>query len=145
MRELYKLKEKLCEELKAYGNKKDITASSLTMIDTLAHAIKNIDKVIDHYEEEEEMYSSAGMIPPVHEGGYMRGAEGMSTYSRRMSREGSYRGRGRNARRDAMGRYSSEYSGDDEMITELEDLMRDTPDERTRQKIQTIIRKRGEM
>ena len=141
MRELYELKEKLCEELKAYGNKKDITASSLTMIDTLAHALKNIDKVIEKHEEEDEMYSSMGMIPPVHEGGYMRGADGMSnTYSRRMSR-GSYA-----RRRDAMGRYSRDgYSGDDEMITELEDLMRNAPDERTRQKIQTIIRKMGEM
>jgi len=145
MRELYELKEKLCKELKDYS-RKDITAGSLTMVDTLAHALKNIDKVIDHYEEEEEMYSSAGMIPPVHEGGYMRGADGMSgTYSRRMSREGSYRGRGRNARRDAMGRYSSEYSGDDEMMSELQDLMRNAPDDRTRQKLQSIIYKMGEM
>jgi len=141
MHELYELKEKLCKELKEYS-RKDITAGSLTMIDTLAHAAKNLDKIIERYEEEEEMYS--GM--PSHEGGSMRGSyEGMNTYSRRMSRDGSYRGRGRNARRDAMGRYSSEYSGDDEMMTELQDLMRNAPDDRTRQKIQSIIYKMGEM
>lgn len=144
MHELYELKDKITEELKEYS-KKDLSASSLAMIDTLAHALKNIDKVIEKCEEEDEMYSSMGMIPPVHEGGYARGAyDGMSnTYSRRMSREGSYaRGRGRGARRDAMGRYSRDgYSGDDEMMAELEDLMRNAPDERTRQKIQSIMQK----
>lgn len=46
MSELYELKEKLCDELKSYG-KKDMTAGSLDVIDKLAHAIKNIDKIID--------------------------------------------------------------------------------------------------
>ena len=45
MSELYELKEKLCDELKSYG-KKDMTAGSLDVIDKLAHAIKNIDKII---------------------------------------------------------------------------------------------------
>lgn len=134
MRELYELKEKLCKELKEYS-KKDVTASSLTMIDTLAHALKNIDKVIEKYEEEEEMYS--GM--PSHEGGSMRGSYGMDGYSRR-SMDGSYR-----RRRDSMGRYSRDgYSGHSDMIPELEDLMRNAPDDMTRQKIQNIIYKMGE-
>ena len=143
MHELYELKNKITEELKSYAKKGDLTASSLAMIDTLAHALKNIDKVIERCEEDEEMYSSANMPIPVHEGGYMRGSyDGMSnTYSRRMSREGSY-ARGRGARRDAMGRYSRDgYSGDDEMYAELEDLMRNAPDEGTRQKIQSIMQK----
>lgn len=46
MKDLYELKEKLCDELKSYG-KKDMTAGSLDVIDKLAHAIKNIDKIID--------------------------------------------------------------------------------------------------
>ena len=45
MKELYELKEKLCDELKEYG-KKDMTTGSLDVIDKLAHAIKNIDKII---------------------------------------------------------------------------------------------------
>ncbi len=46
MKELYELKEKLCDELKEYG-KKDMTAGSLDVIDKLAHSIKNIDKIIN--------------------------------------------------------------------------------------------------
>lgn len=124
MRELYDIKENLLKEMKAYA-KKDVTASSLTMIDTLAHALKNIDKVIEKCEEEEGgEYSNDGS---------MRGSYG---YSRRYSRdEGSYR-----RRRDSMGRYSRDgYSGDDDVTMELQDLMRNAPDDRTRQKIQSIL------
>ena len=117
MRELYELKDKLCDELKAYA-KKDVSASSLTMIDTLAHALKNIDKVIEK-SEDEEGYSSTGSMRGSYDG-----------YSRRYS----------NRRRDAMGRYSRDgYSGDDDVTMELQDLMRNAPDERTRQKIQNIL------
>ena len=40
------LRKKLCDELKEYG-KKEINAGTLQVIDTLAHAIKNIDKIIE--------------------------------------------------------------------------------------------------
>lgn len=50
MKELYELKEKLCDELKAYS-KRDMSAGSLDVIDKLAHAIKNIDKIIENYSE----------------------------------------------------------------------------------------------
>ncbi len=46
MKELYELKEKLCDELKEYG-KKEMSAGALDVIDKLAHSIKNIDKIID--------------------------------------------------------------------------------------------------
>lgn len=133
MQELYKLKDKLTDELKGYA-KKDISASSLTMIDTLAHSLKNIDKVIEKCEEEEG-YSSM----PSYEGGSMRGS---SAYARRYSRDDSYARR----RRDSMGRYArAGYSRDDDVAEELHDLMRNAPDERTRQRIQTIIDKMGTM
>lgn len=50
MKELYELKEKLCDELKSYG-KKDMSAGSLDVIDKLTHTIKNLDKIIDHGED----------------------------------------------------------------------------------------------
>lgn len=122
MHELYELRDKLCNELKNYS-RKDVSASSLTMVDTLAHALKNIDKVIEKCEEEEGGYSNM----PSHEGGSMRGS--YDGYSRR-----------RYMRRDSMGRYSRDgYSGSEDMTMELQDLMRNAPDERTRQKIQTIL------
>lgn len=52
------------------------------------------------------------------------------------------RGRGRNARRDAMGRYSSDYSYDDakaDTESELHELMRKAPDETTKRKFQKFI------
>lgn len=118
MKELYELKEMLCDELKQYGEK-DLTTGSLDVVDKLAHAIKNIDKII---ENSEEMYS--GMYP-------------MSMNGR------SYRGRSYAQRRDSMGRYSSRrgYSRDDNMVSELRDLMNEAPDERTRMEFQKFISK----
>lgn len=51
MKELYELRDKLCDELKEYG-KRDMSSGALDVIDKLAHAIKNIDKVIDVSETE---------------------------------------------------------------------------------------------
>ena len=51
MDKLYELRHKLCNELKSYAGK-ELSASTLTMVDTLAHAIKNIDKVIVMSEKE---------------------------------------------------------------------------------------------
>ena len=103
MHELYELKEKLMKELNEYASQ-EMSAGSLEVIDKLSHAIKNICKIMESAEDEE--YSGRG------QGGSYRG------YSRNYNRDGgryayeggqggSYaRGRGRNARRDSMGRYS---------------------------------------
>lgn len=160
MHELYELKETLCKNLEEYGRKKDLKAGDLDVIDKLSHSIKNLDKVIEKYEEEE--YSGA-------------------------------RGRGSNAKRDSMGRYSSAmgmmdrdgysmrgdysnerggysnerggysnerggnysnrseysnrggYSRNSNMIMELRELMEDAPDERTRMEFDKFIRKMESM
>ena len=136
MHELYKLKDMLCEELKEYGGKNEMSAGTLEIVDKLAHAIKNLDKIIEKYEEEEG-YS----------GNYMY--EGGGSYQRDGNRGGSYayaRGRGANARRDSRGRYSSArdggYSrndGKEEMVMQLREMMQDAPNERTRTRIQELI------
>lgn len=135
MHDLYELKEKLCDELKDYGSK-EVTAASLEFIDKLAHAIKNIDKIIEAYEEEEG-YSSRS---------YPDGMGG--SYARRgYSREGgrSY-ARGRmNATRDTMGRYSGRYSRDDGMVEELRDLMKDAPNESIKHDLQRLVDKIEQM
>lgn len=132
MHEIYDLKEMLCKELEEYGKKGEMTAGSLDVVDKLAHTIKNLDKIIETYEE--EGYSN-------------RGGRNRSYAGGRSYRGGSYaRGRGSNARRDAMGRYSSEgYSRADDMIDQLNDLMEDAPDERTRMEIQKLITKMESM
>ena len=136
MHELYELKEKLMDNLEDYS-KKEMTASNLEIVDKLSHTIKNLCKIIEDAEESE--YSERG-------GSYARGGR----YSRermggRYSRYGmSYadgRGRGTQANRDSMGRYSS----NDGMVEELRDLMEDAPDEKTRMEFEKFIRKMESM
>ena len=53
------------------------------------------------------------------------------------------RGRGRNARRDSMGRYSNEggYSGaEEDFRMELEELIEDAPNEHIKQKMRELMR-----
>ncbi|MBO7461956.1 MAG: hypothetical protein J6T96_05115 [Bacteroidales bacterium] len=52
MHKLYTLKDKLCDELSSMADQK-IDASNLQMVDTLAHSLKNLLKVIDHEEGNE--------------------------------------------------------------------------------------------
>lgn len=138
MHAVYDLKEMLCKELEEYGKKGELSAGTLDIVDKLAHTIKNIDKIIETYEEEE--YSSRS------DGGNYNG--GMSMRGGSYGNGGSYaRGRGRNARRDSMGRYSSEggYSRNGEMVDQLRALMDEAPDDRTRQEIQRLVTKMEQM
>lgn len=131
---LYDLKEMLCKQLNDYGKKGELTAAVLERVDMLAHAVKNLDKIIDHMEESE----------------YSGNMDGRS-YGNHSYRDGGYdggrsmaRGRGSNARRDSMGRYASDgYSrGDDgSMADQLRDMMEIAPDERTRQELQRLASK----
>lgn len=136
MHKIFELKDKLCEELEEYGDKK-LDAGSLEVIDKLAHSIKNLDKIIEKYEDED--YSSAyddGMTG----GSYERGDNRYG--SRYAMARGDGRGRGRNARRDSMGRYSSDNRM---MVDELRELMNDAPDERTKMEFKRFIEKMEQM
>lgn len=128
MAKMEELREMLCEELDKITKKGELSAGSLDVIDKLTHSIKSIDTII---AMEDAGYSS-------------------DDYS---IRGNSYaRGRGSNARRDSMGRYSSEnsyerggnrgrsgrYSYDDEMNNlreQLEDMERMAKDEESKRMI----------
>lgn len=142
MKELYELKEKLCDELKKYG-KKEVTKDSLEVIDKLSHATKNIDKIIENYEKEEggSYGYNYGMPYNSYENSYRNdgGRSNRGSYNRD---GGSYaRGRGRNARRDSMGRYASDggYSRHGEMVDELCEMMMDAPNEEIRREYEKVI------
>lgn len=129
MHDIIKLKEMLCDELETYGRKGDLSAGELEIVDKLAHAVKNLDKVIEMGDEDE--YSGRGPY-----------------YGTMAYRGGSYaRGRGRNARRDSMGRYSREYSREgysraaEDMVDQLRDMMDNAPDEQTKTDIRRIVEK----
>ena len=146
MHDLYRLKENLVKELEELG-KQDLSKSSLDTVDKLAHAAKNVAKVIECCEEDE--YSNA--MGYSRRGGYSRrmsyadgrsyANDGSDNYVRP---DGSYRdggmsyarGRGAGAKRDSMGRYSR---AEDETIMQLEQLMDTAQDEHTRKEIRKIL------
>ena len=47
MYDLYNLKDMLCHELEEYGKLPELSLTSLATIDTLAHACKNVCKIIE--------------------------------------------------------------------------------------------------
>lgn len=128
MHEIHELKNRLCDELEEYGSKGKLDVGDLDVVDKLAHTIKNLDKIIETYGYSETGRSYDGMYDGSYDGrSYARG---------RM-----------NARRDSRGRYSSRgYSMDTaSMVQELRELMKDAPDDRTRQEFQRFISKVEQM
>lgn len=145
MHGIYQLRDRLCEELDEYGKKGEINTQMLSVVDMMAHTVKNLDKIIES-DEEDGGYSERGRVYR----SYDDGRNGYDPY------DTSYRrGRGRNARRDSMGRYMGDgrymsdgrsmrrgYSRDDgreEMISDLEDLMQKSTDDMMRQRIEQLI------
>lgn len=125
MHELYELKDMLCKELEEIGGKGELTAGSLSTIDTLAHAIKNLDKIIEAKEDEE------GYSGRYYDGSYNR------SYARGRT----------NARRDSMGRYSrdgySRAAGD--MADRMRSMAAEAPDETTRREMERMADKMDKM
>ena len=98
MEYIEKIKKMLCKELEEFSEMGKLKSTAdITMLKDLTGAIKNIGK-IEMMEDEKNGYSEA-------RGGrsYMHGSsyDDDMMYSER-------RGRGRNAKRDSMGRYSSD-------------------------------------
>lgn len=139
------------EKIKMAGG--ELKGSDVEYIDKLTHSLKSIKAVMAMIEDEDG-YSNQG-------GGsnrsYARGRRGGSNAgggsnrggSNRGSYEGSYdgsfaRGRGRNARRDSMGRYSREggYSrAADELVEQLEQMMEQAPNEKIKMEFEKLINK----
>ena len=150
MDELYEVEEKM---KKASGGK--ISAGDLEYIHKLTDTIKNIDKIealeSDDYSEASEWMGEGRMYGNSYDDGmsYARG-----------------RGRGRNAKRDSMGRYSRDgggsYRGDssyddgmsyarggrggysrdsakEHMIDRIEDMMEETDDPKTKRALERCV------
>ena len=98
MEYIEKIKKMLCKELDEYAMKSKISGSDLDMIWKLTDTVKNLDKI--EMLEDEGGYSEA-------RGGRSRSYMGGSSYDDDMMYS-ERRGRGRNAKRDSMGRYSSD-------------------------------------
>ena len=99
----------------------DLSGGDVEFLDKLTHMLKSIKTTMAMMDAEE---------------GYSGDNNGMSGryYPSRMY--------SRATRRDSRGRYSRTrygYSGDDEMIKKLHELMEDAPDDKTRQEFQKFI------
>lgn len=155
MHELYELKEKLLKALTEYNQNNKFSKDDAEAMKYLASTIDHMCNIVKDMEEE---YSERGGSYYSREGGGGSGNRrssyeggGSSEYSRDSYGGGSYaRGRGRNARRDSMGRYSSEggrysreggYSRGEDMIAELKELMMDADDEQMKSEFQRFIKK----
>lgn len=125
-----KIKKMLEEELEHITRKGELSTGSLDAVDTLTRTIKNIDTICAMAEYEDD-YSRDG--EPIHHANINR-YDGAS-YGR---------GRGRSAKRDSMGRYSSGgYSYDDAksgMIMELREAMEKAPDETAKRRVEALIK-----
>lgn len=138
------------EELEKKAAKGSMTMPEVQYADTLAHLKKNLLKSEEMMAEMDGEYSGnmGGSYARGGQGGSYRGGSYRGSYDGGSYRGGSYeggsyaRGRGRNARRDSMGRYSSErgYSRDpQEMADQLRDLMEDAPNETVRRDIERLM------
>lgn len=131
---MHKLVDFICSEIddleRKVGNEGKLSMTEIEYADKLAHLKKNLLK---GEEMMDDGYSNTGDYS--NRGYNYRYDDGMTRYSRARGRM--------NARRDSMGRYSrGRYSmADDEMMSELRELMQDAPDERTRKEFQTFIDK----
>lgn len=129
MHKLYELKDKLIQELEDYANNSKFSKDDVEAIKYTASAIDHICNIVEDEDEYSMAYEGNGAMMDGRS--YTRGG-----YSRA-------RGRGRNARRDSMGRYSRRgYSmADESMVSELRELMQNSPDEHIRHEFQKFIDK----
>lgn len=132
MHKLEELKEMLCKELEEYGERDNLDVGGLDVVDKLAHAVKNINKII---ESDDESYSGRGRSYRYdrsydYDDGRSYDSRPMRGYDGR-----SMRGR-KNAKRDAMGRYSGT-----DITTDLRRLIDEAPDEQTRMELERMMQR----
>lgn len=129
-RQMEELRDMLCEELDKIAMKGELTAGSLETIDKLSHSIKSIDTIMamEDYSNDGGSYNS------------YREGNGRRSYAQRRDSRGRYsRARGG----QGGGRSSRGYSmdeGKEEVMEQLEEMMEEAQDTKTRQAIKKAIR-----
>lgn len=140
---LYELKEKLMKELGAYAENGKFSKEDAESIKYIASAIDHICNIVERTEEEDYSQMGGGRGRYSYNGGDMGGNRG-GGYSRNYGGSSYARGRGSNARRDSMGRYSR--TGDPgEMVEQLNELMQDAPNEQIRKQIGQLVQQLEQM
>lgn len=123
MYDLRDLREMLCKELDEIAAKREMSAGDLDAIQKLTSSIKNTYKI--------EMFEDGDYA---RDDGYSRGGNWAADLRGTYGRGSSYRGR----HRDAMGRYSRT-DAREHMREQLDDMMRDADDDKTRDAIRRCM------
>ena len=139
LNELYDLCDVISKEI-AEANEKirqaggKLTGSDLEYVDKLTHILKSIKTTVAMIEAEDGYNSYDNGSYDNYNDSY----HGGSSYAR---------GRGRNARRDSMGRYSSArgYSRHGDIADELRKIMHDAPNDQIKKDIQRLVDKVDQM
>lgn len=112
MEYIEKIKKMLCRELEEYATKGKLTLADVDIVHKLSDTVKNLDKI-------EMLEDKHGYSERMHDGRYYGGASYDDEYSER-----------RYAKRDSMGRYSSD-GAKDHLMSALGEAMEDaSPNER---------------
>ena len=149
MKDLYELKKMLVDMLNEYSKKRDLSSSALQMVDTLAHACKNVCKIIEFCEQEEMGGMSNSRDRSFYGGGSNRSYYGGSYDGGSYDGDGSYGygsyydGMSNRRGRAANGRFVSRDGG--EMARQLREMMNQAPDEQTRRELQKVVEKMENM
>ena len=119
---MYELREMLMDELHKISSKGELTAGSLETVDKLTHSIKSIDTICAMEEA----------------GGYSNDGSSYNSYNRSYNRsyDGSYNMSGR---RGGRGYSRMGYSGHEDLVENLRELMEHTTDNKSRMAIQRAI------
>lgn len=117
MNDFRNLRDMLCKELEDITEKRSMSVGDLDAVQKLTSSIKNTYKI--------EM---------LEDGGYSGSGEWEADMRGTYGRGSSYRGR----RRDSMGRYSRT-DAREHMRMQLEDMMRDADDDKTREAIRRCM------
>ena len=145
---MHKLMDYICDELKEMekkAEKGDLSKTDIQYMDTLAHAGKNLSKIMDYCGEGSysnySNYSGYSRRSSYRGGSYGDGGSYNSYRDEAQSfvrPDGSYNHDMYSERgRDSMGRYSRSEG----LKHELYRLMDDAPDERTRKELEKLIDK----
>jgi hypothetical protein len=142
----YDVKDMLHKELEDIAKKGELSAGSLDTIDKLLHSLKNASKMIMYEQYAGDGYSYADADMDMTEYSYARGrGSGAKRDSMgRYSSDGGYYDRG--GRRDGRGGYSrrgySYADGDkEEKVEMLREMMKEVSSDDERRALQKIIRR----
>lgn len=121
MKSLETIRDMLCYELDDIAEKNEMSAGMLDTVDKIAHAIKNIDKVMESEGGYSNSYTRNG-------GDYSRDGEWYAMGNR-----------GNSYRRDSMGRYSRRYSRHGDISERLEEMMNEAESEKEKDALRKAI------